>query len=191
MVDTGPQQPPPTGRVVIEKCAIATVDAEDTEYASGHLVVNGNRIESLGPGDAPEGLADVTRRIDGTGHLLTPGLINTHHHFYQWLTRGLAQDCNLFDWLVTLYPVWARIDEEMVHAAARGSLGMMARGGVTTARWTTITSSRAVRATCWAPSSARPVSSASASPRRGVRWTAASRTAACPRTSPWRPWRAR
>ncbi|OEV22806.1 hypothetical protein AN219_26820, partial [Streptomyces nanshensis] len=68
-----------------------------------------------------------------TGHLLTPGLINTHHHFYQWLTRGLAQDCNLFDWLVTLYPVWARIDEEMVHAAARGSLGMMARGGVTTA----------------------------------------------------------
>ncbi|MEU7315490.1 8-oxoguanine deaminase [Streptomyces sp. NPDC007083] len=133
MVDTGPQQPPPTGRVVIEKCAIATVDAADTEYPSGHLVVNGNRIESLGPGDAPEGLADVTRRIDGTGHLLTPGLINTHHHFYQWLTRGLAQDCNLFDWLVTLYPVWARIDEEMVYAAARGSLGMMARGGVTSA----------------------------------------------------------
>ncbi|MGI5348113.1 8-oxoguanine deaminase [Streptomyces sp. CA-250714] len=121
------------GRIVIEKCAIATVDAEDTEYATGHLVINGNRIESLGPGDAPEDLENVTRRIDGTGHLLTPGLINTHHHFYQWITRGLAQDANLFNWLVALYPTWARIDEEMVYAAARGSLGMMARGGVTTA----------------------------------------------------------
>ncbi|GHJ25268.1 MULTISPECIES: 8-oxoguanine deaminase [Streptomyces] len=122
-----------TGRIVIEKCAIATVDAEDTEYATGHLVINGNRIESVGPGDAPEGLADVTRRIDGTGHLLTPGLVNTHHHFYQWITRGLATDSNLFNWLVALYPTWARIDEEMVHQAARGSLAMMVRGGVTTA----------------------------------------------------------
>ncbi|MBO8193495.1 8-oxoguanine deaminase [Streptomyces oryzae] len=122
-----------TGRIVIEKCAIATVDAQDTEYATGHLIINGNRIESLGPGDAPEGLESVERRIDGTGHLLTPGLINTHHHFYQWITRGLAQNANLFNWLVALYPTWARIDEEMVYAAARGSLGMMARGGVTTA----------------------------------------------------------
>ncbi|WP_030405821.1 8-oxoguanine deaminase [Streptomyces albus] len=122
-----------TGRIVIEKCAIATVDAEDTECATGHLVINGNRIESVGPGDAPEGLADVTRRIDGTGHLLTPGLVNTHHHFYQWITRGLATDSNLFNWLVALYPTWARIDEEMVHQAARGSLAMMVRGGVTTA----------------------------------------------------------
>ncbi|WP_435243483.1 8-oxoguanine deaminase [Streptomyces cucumeris] len=120
-------------RIVIENCAVATVDAADTEYASGHLVVAGNRIESVGAGPAPRDLPDVVRRIDGTGHLATPGLVNTHHHFYQWLTRGLAQDCNLFDWLVDLYPTWARIDEEMVHAAARGSLAMMARGGVTTA----------------------------------------------------------
>ncbi|NBM19909.1 8-oxoguanine deaminase [Streptomyces sp. GC420] len=120
-------------RIVIENCAVATVDAEDTEYASGHVVVAGNRIESVGAGPAPAGLGDVVRRVDGTGHLVTPGLVNTHHHFYQWLTRGLAQDSNLFDWLVALYPTWARIDEEMVHAAARGSLGMMVRGGVTTA----------------------------------------------------------
>ncbi|MFV8132247.1 8-oxoguanine deaminase [Streptomyces syringium] len=122
-----------TTRIVIENCAIATVDAHDTEYASGHVVVAGNRIESVGPGAAPEGLGDVVRRVDGTGHLLTPGLVNTHHHFYQWLTRGLAQDANLFDWLVALYPIWSRIDEEMVYAAARGSLAMMVRGGVTTA----------------------------------------------------------
>jgi cytosine/adenosine deaminase-related metal-dependent hydrolase len=120
-------------RIVIENCAIATVDANDTEYASGHVVVADNRIESVGPGKAPDNLENVVRRVDGTGHLVTPGLVNTHHHFYQWITRGLAQDCNLFNWLVTLYPVWARIDEPMVHAAAQGSLGMMVRGGVTTA----------------------------------------------------------
>ncbi|MEU3412533.1 8-oxoguanine deaminase [Streptomyces sp. NPDC006658] len=120
-------------RVVIENCAIATVDAGDTEYASGYLVLAGNRIEAVGAGKAPEGLENVVRRIDGRGHLATPGLVNTHHHFYQWITRGLATDHNLFDWLVALYPTWARIDERMTYAAARGSLAMMARGGVTTA----------------------------------------------------------
>ncbi|MEU1085573.1 8-oxoguanine deaminase [Streptomyces sp. NPDC005892] len=120
-------------RLVIENCAVATVDAHDTEFSDGHVVVAGNRIESVGAGRAPEGLAGVVRRIDGTGHLVTPGLVNTHHHFYQWITRGLATDHHLFDWLVALYPTWARIDEPMVRAAAQGSLAMMARGGVTTA----------------------------------------------------------
>ncbi|MEV2250750.1 8-oxoguanine deaminase [Streptomyces sp. NPDC050147] len=120
-------------RIVIENCAIATVDADDTEYASGYVVVAGNKIESIGAGKAPEGLQNVVRRVDGTGHLVTPGLVNTHHHFYQWITRGLATDHNLFQWLTALYPTWARIDEQMVKAAAQGSLGMMARGGVTTA----------------------------------------------------------
>jgi cytosine/adenosine deaminase-related metal-dependent hydrolase len=119
-------------RIVVENCAVATVDSQETEYARGHVVVAGNRIESVGPGAAPDGLAHVVRRVDGTGHLATPGLVNTHHHFYQWLTRGLAQNSGLFDWLVALYPVWARIDEPMVHAAAQGSLAMMVRGGVTT-----------------------------------------------------------
>ncbi|MEU6280165.1 8-oxoguanine deaminase [Streptomyces sp. NPDC047028] len=120
-------------RIVIENCSIATVDADDTGHASGHVVIAGNRIEAVGAGRAPEGLADVVRRIDATGHLVTPGLVNTHHHFSQWITRGLATDHNLFDWLVALYPTWARIDEQMVYAAAQGSLAMMARGGVTTA----------------------------------------------------------
>ncbi|WP_371789921.1 8-oxoguanine deaminase [Streptomyces sp. NBC_01471] len=123
----------PDSRLVIENCALATMDASGTEYATGHVVVAGHRIESAGPGPAPGDLADVVRRIDGDGHLVTPGLVNTHHHFYQWLTRGLAQDCNLFDWLVSLYPVWARIDEPMVHAAAQGSLAALALSGVTTA----------------------------------------------------------
>ncbi|MEU6391162.1 8-oxoguanine deaminase [Streptomyces sp. NPDC046939] len=122
-----------TERIVIENVAVATVDAQDTEYASGHIVVAGNRIESVGAGKAPEGLENVVRRVDGTGHLATPGLVNTHHHFYQWITRGLATDHNLFNWLKTLYPTWARIDERMTYAAAQGSLAMMVRGGVTTA----------------------------------------------------------
>lgn len=108
-------------RIVIENGSIATVDAQDTEYANGYVVLAGNRIESLGAGRAPEGLENVERRIDATGHLVTPGLVNTHHHFYQWITRGLATDHNLFDWLVALYPTWARIDERMVRAAAQGS----------------------------------------------------------------------
>ncbi|MFF6960500.1 8-oxoguanine deaminase [Streptomyces sp. NPDC008317] len=122
-----------SNRIVIENCGVATVDADDTEYATGHVVVADNLIESVGAGPAPAGLENVTRRIDGTGHLVTPGLVNTHHHFYQWITRGLAQNSNLFNWLVELYPTWARIDERMVYAAASGSLGVMARGGVTTA----------------------------------------------------------
>ncbi|MCX5086013.1 8-oxoguanine deaminase [Streptomyces sp. NPDC056121] len=120
-------------RIVIENAAIATVDADDTEYASGYVVVADNKIESIGAGQAPAGLENVVRRVDGTGHLVTPGLINTHHHFYQWITRGLATDHNLFNWLVALYPTWARIDEQMARVAAQGSLAMMARGGVTTA----------------------------------------------------------
>ncbi|MBB1256079.1 8-oxoguanine deaminase [Streptomyces sp. OF3] len=124
---------PAAQRVVIEECAIATVDADDTEYAGGHIVVADNVIESVGAGAAPADLENVVRRVDGTGHLATPGLVNTHHHFMQWLTRGLAQDHNLFDWLVSLYPTWSRVDEPMAYTAARSSLAMLARGGVTTA----------------------------------------------------------
>jgi len=131
--DSTAQPPAAQQRTVIDNCAVATVDAHDTEHARGHVVIAGDRIESVGSGTAPKDLDGVVRRIDATGHLATPGLINTHHHFYQWLTRGLAQNANLFDWLVALYPVWARIDEEMVYEGARGSLAMLMRGGVTSA----------------------------------------------------------
>jgi cytosine/adenosine deaminase-related metal-dependent hydrolase len=70
--------------------------------------------------------------VDGRGCLLTPGLVNTHNHLYQWVTRGLAPDANLFDWLTALYPVWAAIDEEAVNVAARGALARLARTGCTT-----------------------------------------------------------
>lgn len=123
--------------IVIENCAVATVDAAGTEYASGHVVVGDDgRIAAVGPGAAPgNGAAPAgaaLRRVDGTGCLATPGLVNTHHHLYQWATRGLAQQATLFGWLTELYPVWARIDAETVGAAAGAGLGWLALSGCTT-----------------------------------------------------------
>lgn len=116
---------------IVEGCAVVTVDAAGTEFADGHVVVRGSRIEAVGPGPAPAADGPL-RRIDGRGCLLTPGLVNTHHHLYQWITRGLAPDATLFEWLTTLYPVWAGIDEDMVRTAATGALAALARTGCTT-----------------------------------------------------------
>ncbi|HJR39506.1 MAG TPA: 8-oxoguanine deaminase [Nocardioidaceae bacterium] len=118
-------------RTLISGCAVATVDPAGSEYADGHLVVDGNRIVAVGPGAAP-GDVEVDRVVDGTGCLATPGLVNTHHHLYQWATRGLAQEQNLFGWLTELYPVWSRIDADVVGASAAAGLAWLARTGCTT-----------------------------------------------------------
>jgi cytosine/adenosine deaminase-related metal-dependent hydrolase len=119
-----------TIRTVIEGCAIATVDALGTEYRDGHLVIEGDRIVAVGPGRAWDGVGGPDAiRIDGNGQLATPGLVNCHHHLYQWATRGLAQQATLFEWLVELYPVWARIDADTCWAAARAGLSALARSG--------------------------------------------------------------
>lgn len=89
------------------------------------------RILAVGDGPPPAGHADAVR-VEASGCLLTPGLINTHHHLYQWITRGLAQDATLFGWLTTLYPVWAGLDAEAMFAAAAANLGWMALTGTTT-----------------------------------------------------------
>src|SRR6185312_14909058 len=111
----------------IEGCAIATVDAGGTEYRDGHIVVEGDRIVAVGDGPAPDG--PESHRIDGRGRLATPGLVNCHHHLYQWATRGLAQQATLFEWLVELYPMWALIDDEICSAAARAGLAALALSG--------------------------------------------------------------
>ena len=74
--------------------------------------------------------ADAT--VDLGGAVVTPGLVNTHHHLYQTLTRARAQESTLFEWLVELYPVWARIDEESEYAAARTGLAELALSGCST-----------------------------------------------------------
>ncbi|APE37463.1 8-oxoguanine deaminase [Nocardia mangyaensis] len=120
-----------TPDLLIDGCAVVTVDAAGTEYREGWVTVRGNRIDAVGAGKAP-GLGPEVARIDGRGCVLTPGLVNTHHHLYQWITRGLAADNTLFEWLTTLYPVWARIDEKSVRTAATGALVSLARSGCTT-----------------------------------------------------------
>jgi cytosine/adenosine deaminase-related metal-dependent hydrolase len=118
--------------ILIENVAVATVDPAGTEYGDGHVVIGDDgRIVAVGPGHAGR-FGGPLRRIDGTGCLVTPGLVNTHHHLYQWATRGLALDDNLFGWLTTLYPIWARLDAEIVGAAAGAGLGWLALSGCTT-----------------------------------------------------------
>jgi cytosine/adenosine deaminase-related metal-dependent hydrolase len=118
--------------ILIDNCAVATVDTAGTEYGDGHVVVGDDgRIVAVGTGHAGRYHRSM-RRIDGTGCLLTPGLVNTHHHLYQWATRGLALDETLFGWLQTLYPIWARLDAETVGAAAGAGLGWLALSGCTT-----------------------------------------------------------
>ncbi|HEY5840519.1 MAG TPA: 8-oxoguanine deaminase, partial [Mycobacterium sp.] len=79
----------------------------------------------------PRDLTDA-RYVDASGCLITPGFVNTHHHLYQWITRGLAVDDTLFGWLTTLYPVWGRIDADLVNVAATGGLAWLAGTGCTT-----------------------------------------------------------
>ncbi|MGI8876770.1 MAG: 8-oxoguanine deaminase [Egibacteraceae bacterium] len=107
---------------------------------SGRTVLRGARwpgdvafvdgwITAVGEVEAEDG--DTELRCDGD--LLTAGLINTHHHLYQWMTRGRATGCDLFGWLTELYPVWGRLDAEDVHAAALVGLAELALSGCTTA----------------------------------------------------------
>ncbi|HZX04764.1 MAG TPA: 8-oxoguanine deaminase, partial [Kribbella sp.] len=103
-------------RIVIEGAYVATLDPARREF-TGHVVAEGNRLVAVGPGPAPT--YDDARVVDGRGCLVTPGFVNTHQHLYQWVTRGLAADATLFEWLTTLYPVWARITPDTVNVAAR------------------------------------------------------------------------
>jgi cytosine/adenosine deaminase-related metal-dependent hydrolase len=110
------------------------MNASRDEFSAGHVVIDGNGIVAVGPGAAPAGLAEApgARVVDASGCVATPGLVNTHHHLYQWVTRGLATDATLFGWLTALYPVWAGLNAEIVRAATRAGLAWLARSGCTT-----------------------------------------------------------
>jgi cytosine/adenosine deaminase-related metal-dependent hydrolase len=119
-------------RTILERCAIATVDADGTEHADGHIVIEGDRIVAVGAGPAPDLDGAPARRVDVEGCLATPALVNAHHHLYQSATRGLAQEATLFEWLHALYPVWAGIDEDVERGAARAGLAALALSGCST-----------------------------------------------------------
>lgn len=116
--------------LVVANAHVVTMDSERSEHPDGYVVISGNKIVDVGAGKAP--VYPNAHVIDGNGCLITPGLVNTHHHLYQWITRGLAADSTLFEWLTTLYPVWAGIDADAVHAAATGGLTWLAKTGCTT-----------------------------------------------------------
>ncbi|MBT2266815.1 8-oxoguanine deaminase [Rhodococcus erythropolis] len=116
--------------LVIANAHVVTMDGDRSEYSDGYVVISGNKIVDVGAGKAPA--HPNAQMIDGNGCLITPGLVNTHHHLYQWITRGLAADSTLFEWLTTLYPVWAGIDADAVHVAATGGLTWLAKTGCTT-----------------------------------------------------------
>jgi len=107
---------------------IVACDDTATEHPSGWVLVEGGSIASLGDGPEP----DADERIDVAGAVVTPGLVNTHHHLYQTLTRARAQEADLFTWLRELYPVWAGIDAEAEYAAACTGLAELALSGCTT-----------------------------------------------------------
>jgi cytosine/adenosine deaminase-related metal-dependent hydrolase len=111
---------------------VATVDDDRREISGGWVAARGGLVTAIGgPGDAlPE--ADEVVRAEGC--LVTPGLINTHHHIYQNLTRSYRPAVNgtLFEWLTTLYPRWALLDEEAAYVSAWVGLAELALGGCTT-----------------------------------------------------------
>jgi cytosine/adenosine deaminase-related metal-dependent hydrolase len=113
---------------VIQGAHVVTMSG--AEFPGGHVVVEDTRITAVGPGPAPR--LEGATVVDASGCLLTPGFVNTHNHLYQWVTRGLAVDATLFEWLTTLYPVWAGIDEHAVHVGAGGALAQLAPTGCTT-----------------------------------------------------------
>lgn len=103
-------------------------------FAPGSLFVRDNVIEWIGrTADLPPGYLQADRRIDATDKVVLPGLINTHHHLYQTLTRALAPNAGLFAWLKTLYPIWARMDGEAVYISALVGMAELILSGCTTA----------------------------------------------------------
>ncbi len=112
---------------------VATFDDDGREIPDGAVLVRGNAIEAVGTTDALTAHADEV--VDARGLVLLPGLICTHHHFYQTLTRNLpsAQDSGLFDWLVAQYPVWARLTPEAVRASTATASAELLLSGCTTA----------------------------------------------------------
>jgi cytosine/adenosine deaminase-related metal-dependent hydrolase len=107
---------------------VVTMDEAGSEYENGWLLESDGLVAAVGDGEPPE--ADTRSELNGA--LVTPGLVNTHHHLYQSLTRARAQQADLFTWLRELYPVWARLDAEAEHAAAKYGLAELMTSGCTT-----------------------------------------------------------
>ncbi len=111
---------------------LVTMDEHRREIKHGGLYIEGNRIVAVGPmHELPQHADDV---LDMTGHIVIPGLINTHHHMYQSLTRAVpaAQDAELFGWLTALYKIWANLTPEMIEVSTLTAMAELLLSGCTT-----------------------------------------------------------
>ena len=112
---------------------LVTMDDQRQELQHTNLFIKDGFIQAIGAlTDMP---AKADQEIDLSGHIVFPGLVNTHHHFYQTLTRVVpkAQNANLFNWLVTLYPIWARMTPDDIRISTQTALAELALSGCTTA----------------------------------------------------------
>jgi len=119
--------------LLIKNAYVSTMDDHQREFPDGGLFMRDGLIEKVGPSaEMPETADEV---LELRGHVVLPGLINTHHHFYQTLTRVVpaAQNGNLFTWLKTLYPIWARLTPEDIFISTQTALAELALSGCTTA----------------------------------------------------------
>jgi len=111
---------------------VVTMDDRRRELPHASLYIEGQEIVAIGPAaDLPDTADEV---IDLTGHIVCPGLINTHHHMFQSLTRAVpaAQDASLFGWLKALYPVWSKLTPEMIRVSTQTAMAELLLGGCTT-----------------------------------------------------------
>ena len=111
---------------------VATFDDAATELTDASVLIRDNVIEAIGPANSLPQTADTT--VDARDMILLPGLVNTHHHFYQTLTRNVpgTQDAGLFEWLVRLYPLWARLTPAHIRTATATAIAELMRSGCTT-----------------------------------------------------------
>jgi len=111
---------------------LVTMDEKRREIPGGGIFVENNRIVQIGPSQDLPGQADVV--LNATNMVVLPGLVNTHHHLYQTLTRALlaTQDAGLFGWLQTLYPVWSHLSNEAAYWSALVGLAELLLSGCTT-----------------------------------------------------------
>jgi len=119
--------------LLVKNAHIVTMDDHQREIPDGGLFIRRGLIEKVAPTAELPAAADEILELQG--HVLLPGLVNTHHHFYQTLTRAVpaAQDANLFNWLKTLYPIWARMNPEDIFISTSTALAELALSGCTTA----------------------------------------------------------
>jgi cytosine/adenosine deaminase-related metal-dependent hydrolase len=125
-----------TTLLILNAHCVASFDHIDPvqarEWRNTSIFVRGHRIEAIGPAAELPQTADEV--IDARGHLVTPGLINTHHHMFQSLTRAIpaVQNAELFGWLRGLYPIWAGLTPEMVHVSTQVAMAELLMSGCTT-----------------------------------------------------------